>query len=121
MTTKSKNQNCLEGVVCPRCHQEDRFNITGEATWKVRDDGTYDRIDGVEWDSDSPCVCPECGFSGTLGDFELDACFTCGEPVFLDDDGVSHHWSAVDEQTSDYVDHEADADHVALPEAGVLF
>lgn len=41
-------------------------------------------------------------------------CYECGEPVEVTDTGVSHHvdaWGGVD--------HDADADHVAIPDAGV--
>lgn len=40
-------------------------------------------------------------------------CRTCGAPMFLTDSGVSHH--AGDGPSG--IDHDADADHVALQEA----
>lgn len=35
-------------------------------------------------------------------------CRECGEPMFIEDDGVSHHGAP------DEIDHDADADHVAI-------
>ena len=40
-------------------------------------------------------------------------CTECAEPCFVDDDGVSFHSS---EDSPDGIDHDADADHVAIPE-----
>jgi hypothetical protein len=40
-------------------------------------------------------------------------CRVCGEPMWLDENEVSHHWSS---ETIDNIDHDADADHVALAE-----
>jgi hypothetical protein len=53
------NTNCLEGMKCPNCGQEDNFRITAEAVFDVTDDGT-DLFGSVEWDDDSPVVCLQC-------------------------------------------------------------
>jgi len=63
------NENCLEGIRCPDCDQEDKFKIVGKAWFDVTDDGTSEFEGAVEWDDDSACRCPECGFTGTLGQF----------------------------------------------------
>ena len=53
------NTNCLEGIQCPACGNEDRFRIAGKAFFTVTDDGTDDYGD-VEWDDDSDAECAEC-------------------------------------------------------------
>lgn len=40
-------------------------------------------------------------------------CRECGAPCFVTDAGVAHHYS---EFAPDEIDHDADADHVAIPE-----
>ncbi len=64
------NVNCLLGVMCPKCEQEDRFYITATACWEVCDDGTGEYED-VAWDDDSDCTCAVCGKSGVLKDFRV--------------------------------------------------
>lgn len=64
------NTNCLAGLKCPKCGQEDMLKITGVTTFEVTDDGTGDH-DDVEWDDDSPCSCPGCEYTGKLRDFEV--------------------------------------------------
>lgn len=63
------NTNCLEGIKCPDCGNEDTFLIAGKSMFTVTDDGTEDHGD-VEWDEDSYAECTECRRSGTLKDFE---------------------------------------------------
>lgn len=62
------NTNCLEGIRCPKCSQEDRFKITALITCVVTDDGS-EPIGDHEWDGESSTHCPECGFNGTLKNF----------------------------------------------------
>jgi hypothetical protein len=62
------NRNCLEGVTCPRCGQEDHFHITATITCVVTDDGSEPAGDPY-WDDDSFTHCPECEFQGTLKGF----------------------------------------------------
>jgi hypothetical protein len=40
-------------------------------------------------------------------------CRECGELMWLEDNGVSHHWS---DDTIDNIDHDTDGDHVAIAE-----
>ncbi len=62
------NTNCLEGVRCPACGNEDRFRIVGKALFTVTDEGT-DEFGDVEWDDDSFAECPDCGRDGPLKEF----------------------------------------------------
>lgn len=68
----SKNTNCLEGLACPKCGQDDKLLITGVSVFEVIDDGTKDHGE-VEYDMNSPAACPvwDCGFAGDLGDFRI--------------------------------------------------
>jgi hypothetical protein len=67
------NQNCLQGIRCPHCGQEDRFLIRTNCLVMVEDDGAdlagpaYGN--GYEWDDKHSCRCPECGRSGPLKAF----------------------------------------------------
>ena len=67
----SMNTNCLEGIRCPECGQEDEFRIEGRTVFEVTDDGTGDHGD-VEWDEDSYVLCPSCEFEGKLGHFQIE-------------------------------------------------
>jgi hypothetical protein len=62
------NTNCLEGIKCPACGNEDRFRIAGTAVFTVTDEGAEDHGD-IEWDDDSYADCPDCFRHGTLKDF----------------------------------------------------
>ena len=62
------NENCLEGIRCPACGQEDRFKIAALITCLVTDNGSEPAGDN-EWDDDSATHCPECGFDGKLKSF----------------------------------------------------
>ena len=64
----SKNVNCLEGVRCPKCGQEDTLRIEGRSVFEVIDDGTVSHAD-VEWCDDSWTLCPACEYEGKLGTF----------------------------------------------------
>lgn len=62
------NTNCLEGLRCPKCGNEDRFFIIGGAQFEVTDDGS-DTVGDHEWDDHSPMSCPECNHEGKVRDF----------------------------------------------------
>lgn len=64
----SKNHNCLEGIACPKCKQEDVFSIVTTCKALVHDDG----IEGTnrhEWNSNASITCRECMYSGTVAEF----------------------------------------------------
>jgi hypothetical protein len=62
------NENCLRGIRCPNCGQQDRLKITALITCLVTDDGS-DPVGDHEWDDCSSTHCPECGFDGKLRAF----------------------------------------------------
>jgi hypothetical protein len=62
------NENCLEGLRCPTCGQDERLTITALITCLVTDDGS-DPVGDHVWDDDSSTHCPECGFDGMLKAF----------------------------------------------------
>jgi hypothetical protein len=72
ITNTTNNTNCLEGVKCPKCGQEDAFKIEGSCIFTVTDDGTEDEGNSHEWDDTNYCECPECGHHGTVGDFTIE-------------------------------------------------
>ena len=67
---KEKNTNCLEGLACPKCGNDERLIIQGESAFEVTDDGTGRHWD-VYWDDSSHTVCPNrvCNFEGNLCEF----------------------------------------------------
>jgi hypothetical protein len=67
------NTNCLEGMHCPKCDNDNRFDISAVILMRVTDDGTEDLGVGHEWDDESFCACPECQHTGTVKDFILEA------------------------------------------------
>ncbi len=69
------NSNCLEGMACPLCGQEDKLLILAKMWVAMTDDGTDpfdDALNGagdVEYEDDSRCVCPVCDHSGIVREF----------------------------------------------------
>lgn len=62
------NENCLEGVRCPKCGQVGRFKITALITCMVTDNGS-EPLGDHEWDDASSTHCPERDFNGKLKEF----------------------------------------------------
>ena len=69
MNTPTKNTNCLQGLACPKCSNDNMLIITGMSEFEVYDNGTASFGD-VAWDNDSHTECPECNFEGALKDFD---------------------------------------------------
>lgn len=65
---KTKNENCLEGMRCPKCKSIEPFNIRVTCTSKVYDNGTEEEYD-FEWGPSSKCACDNCGHAGKVKDF----------------------------------------------------
>jgi hypothetical protein len=64
------NTNCLEGIKCPACGNEELFRIAATSMFTVTDDGTDDYAD-VQWDDDSYAECAECLRHGAVKDFKV--------------------------------------------------
>lgn len=64
------NENCLQGMACPKCGHTESFRISGRIGARVTDNGVDDYGD-FDWDKDDYCSCgaDECEFSGTVRDF----------------------------------------------------
>jgi hypothetical protein len=78
------NQNCLESIRCPNCHQEERFHVVALISCLVTDNGS-EPVGDHEWDDDSSSHCPECGFRGKLADFRKPSALP-PDPDNLNDD-----------------------------------
>ena len=63
------NENCLRGIKCPACRNEDRFRIQVFATATVTDDGAVVEHGDMEWDASSYAQCPNCDEHGELAHF----------------------------------------------------
>ena len=67
------NENCLEGIKCPKCGNEDRFFIAATIIADVTDGGAdVAKNTDMEWDDDSHTRCPDCGEEGVLGGFRTE-------------------------------------------------
>ncbi len=65
-----KNENCLAGIKCPRCGNEDRFLISASIVADVTDAGAdIASHSDIPWDDESSTICPDCGEAGELGHF----------------------------------------------------
>ena len=62
------NTNCLEGMACPECKADKRFNISVQ-TWAAFEDDGCDSHQGMEYDDASICDCAKCGHTATVGEF----------------------------------------------------
>ena len=62
------NENCLKGIRCPKCGQEDMFYIVGTATFELTDDGASE-FQNLEWDDESMVRCPQCNWWGKRKEF----------------------------------------------------
>jgi Zn ribbon nucleic-acid-binding protein len=72
ITKTSSNTNCLEGMKCPKCGQEDSLKIEATCIFTVTDDGTEDEGNGHEWGDTNYCECPDCGHHGIVADFTIE-------------------------------------------------
>jgi hypothetical protein len=67
------NTNCLEGIRCPDCGNEEAFYIESTAVMYVTDDGAEARGD-ISWNDDSHAQCATCERGGKLADFKAKNC-----------------------------------------------
>lgn len=63
-----RNDNCLDGMACPKCLHAEPFSIVVQAWALVFDDGVSD-VREIEWTDDSPCKCGTCEYMGKVRDF----------------------------------------------------
>jgi Zn ribbon nucleic-acid-binding protein len=64
------NTNCLAGIKCPHCGNDDAFYISGSVLAYVTDDGAEAASNAsIDWDADSYTECVECGADGLLSNF----------------------------------------------------
>lgn len=66
------NENCLEGMACPKCQSEGPFHIQVTAMARVSDDG-IEETNNPEWDDASFCMCHDCEHTGDVSDFTAKA------------------------------------------------
>lgn len=59
--------NILDGMACPKCKQDENFDISVTSLVTFTDDGTEDS-QGYEWGEDSYINCPECDWEGMVKD-----------------------------------------------------
>ena len=65
------NDNCLNGMQCPKCQSFEPFVIESRVTVRVYDDGTEDIIEGFHWEDESYCECCQCEYAATVKDFTV--------------------------------------------------
>lgn len=62
------NDNCLEGLACPKCGNDSELIIEAKTLAAVTDDGA-EAFGDMEWDESSFAQCPECKHHGCLREF----------------------------------------------------
>jgi hypothetical protein len=72
------NTNCLEGVRCPRCLQDERVIVAARVFATVADNGIVD-TDEHMWEDDALTKCPVCNFEGEWKQFHNRTLLICGE------------------------------------------
>jgi Zn ribbon nucleic-acid-binding protein len=66
------NINCLKGMRCPSCKNQDEILVRARMWVSLNDDGTDPYADStsmcgdVDYDNDADARCPECGHEGAL-------------------------------------------------------
>lgn len=65
--------NCLQGIRCPKCKQEDIFVVEMMANFTLTDDGVEQDGD-THWDDNSPMSCDNssCNYSGKAAEFKIE-------------------------------------------------
>ena len=78
------NTNCLEGITCPACGNEDRFRVEVTTMAIVTDDGAKVEHSDLHWDETSYAECAICLKHGALSHFEAqsDAVTTILKPTY---------------------------------------
>lgn len=64
------NENCLEGIKCPKCGYDESFEVEVTGLVTLTDEG-YGYITDGEYDDDSYCRCGNCSHEGKMRDFYL--------------------------------------------------
>ena len=68
---RNGNENCLQGLECPQCGNHKKLRICCQTFVEMTDMGSGEHED-LEYDSESWCMCPNCGHGETLGGFQID-------------------------------------------------
>jgi hypothetical protein len=72
MSDRNGNDNCLEGLECPKCHQSEDLSIVAHVGVRVTDGGAEPERDWEwEWNKDSFTRCPVCNYHERLREFEI--------------------------------------------------
>jgi len=72
-----RNVNCLQGLRCPRCGQQDELLVWAKVCVSLTDDGTDPFADSlkmhgdVEYDNSSTTQCPDCDYQDTMLSFMI--------------------------------------------------
>jgi len=72
-TQELHNENCLAGMLCPRCGSEGPFAIESNCTMEWEDDGSDDDSDSdsPEFSDNAECICKECGLNRKIEAFKI--------------------------------------------------
>jgi hypothetical protein len=74
------NTNCLEGMKCPTCGNEDDIHIAAKSWFHMTDDGTDD-FEDVEYDDNTPARCPRCDWHGVVGQLKDEEYIPCDHKI----------------------------------------
>src|SRR5258708_37057548 len=77
------NTNCLDGIKCPKCGNEDTFRIEVTTMATVTDDGAEVEHVDMDWDETSYAECAGCYKFGQLSHFKVQSEVPPGAPLPL--------------------------------------
>lgn len=66
----AENTNCLEGIRCPACGQNDLFYVMGTAVFPITDEGTDCPVGDIEYDDSASMTCAACHHTDQLSAFK---------------------------------------------------
>jgi hypothetical protein len=83
------NTNCMDGLRCPTCKQEDELRVECIVVCKVTDDGS-EAFGDLDFTDESCCHCPACEHEGTVKDFRRYRVFNNTDGIYASEDEM--HW-----------------------------
>lgn len=71
MKSGHKNKNCMIGLRCPRCGEDDAVMVYASAWMRIIDEGVDTPEGAIDYDEQSMASCPECNHCGSFKDWEI--------------------------------------------------
>ena len=120
---ENPNENCLQGMACPKCGSFGSFAIEVKMTVTMHDNGSDDEGGDQEWGNESYCRCNACQHTGVVADFRegsltKEDLLNLGYEINPDPDTQGYfYWISPDEEGSESYYDEGDAIRAASAHA----